>query len=152
MGPEEAEQFRKMDKALQRRAALVRFLSFFLAQPVGLKMMVFDTDKGFDSYIGRQGAIDEALLTWFAMKRWERDSKNQLPVAVSCAGFWKNLPKYETNPDEVASWSLSNCMCAGNVRDPSGCCHIHRKPTSHTLFNHYPFFASEGHPELAGTD
>lgn len=151
-GPKSRSIFAVMKSRLRTKESLQRFLLFIIGQPIGLRLFIFDKTIGFKKYIGRQSAINEAYLTWDAIQNWERDSKGHSKLSISCAGFRNRLMKYESDPDDLRVNSVSICMCSANVSDSTGLCGAHKKPGSRNIFNHYPFFAIEGFPELAIED
>ena len=148
-GPDQRSIFAAMKSRLRTKESLQRFLLFMIGQPIGLRLLIFDKSIGFKKYIGRQSAINEAYLTWDAIQNWEHDSKGHLKMSISCAGYRNRLAKYESDPDELRVNSVSLCMCSSNVSDSTGLCGTHKQSGSRNLFNHYPFFAVEGFPELA---
>lgn len=147
-GPDQRSNFAAMKTRLRSKESLQRFLLFLIGLPIGLRLLIFDKSIGFKKYIGRQSAINEAYLTWDAIQNWERDSNGRLKLSIACAGFRNRLAKHEREPSEIRANSVSLCMCWSNVSDSTGLCGAHKKSGSRNIFNHYPFFAVEGFPEL----
>jgi len=147
-GPDERLNMQLTEDRLMKKETIRSFISFYFAQPIGLRMFIFDTSREFYSYIGRVSAIDEAVLTWDAITHWERQPSGKLKLSIACSAFRSRLGKFELQPDRVYDSSLSRCLCSSNVSDVSGCCGSHKRAGSRTIFNYYPFFKVEGFPDL----
>lgn len=125
-----------------REASLVGdFLYFYIRQPICPRILSVKDGKSFRPYRGRQAAINQAFLTWFALNFYQRDRNGELTFAVPCAGYRSRIEKCYLHPNGVRY-----CLCAASVLDPSGFCPHHRSPTAKTLFNHYPLFDIEDVP------
>ncbi|QDT54795.1 hypothetical protein Pan44_28330 [Caulifigura coniformis] len=139
-------------KALRQRFedndTLTAFMGALCSHPHCVRLLVVESGKPFSSYTVRGAVLDELCLTWLSLKCGER-ARGKLKLSIPCAGFCSNFPKYETRVDVMDEHSLSNTMCWKNVSNLTGLCPAHQKPEAQTLFNYYPFFASEGLPDLA---
>ena len=140
---EERTNIAAMKLRLSQSSTLEAFLSFFLAQPIGLRMFLFDKEREFASYPGRLEAIDEALFTWDALSHWDKNTNGKLKLSIPCAGYRNGVSK-----EELSSGWVWPCLCSVCVANATGCCGTHCKPNARTLFNYYPFFEQEGHSEL----
>ena len=149
-GTDESANCDAMKARLETKEFIKQFLKFFVRQPIGPRLLIFDKKKKFKHYVGRQAAINQAYLTWDAVNNWPRNSAGKLTFNIACAGYRKRLAKYESEPDEILPESLSRCMCSSIVTDLTGCCGTHKQEGERTLFTYYPFFKTEGFPELRG--
>lgn len=143
-GPDERDNFARMAARIHNHELIRSFVLAYLATPIGLRMMLIPSGNSFEDLTVRKEAFDEAYLTWDALTNWERTPKGKLKLSIPCAGF-----RAKPTRDEFDCGTVMHCLCAANVVDLSACCPAHRKPTSRTLFNHYPFFEREGQPELS---
>lgn len=147
-GPEERAIFDAMKARLESKESMKRFLKFFVRQPIGPRLLIFDKKKKFKYYAGRQTAINEAYFTWDAVNNWPRNSSGKLTFNIACAGYRKRCSKFECEPGWILPHSLARCMCCSVVSDLTGCCSTHKQTGERTLFTYYPFFKTEGFPEL----
>ncbi|HQX50796.1 MAG TPA: hypothetical protein PLR25_12860 [Planctomycetaceae bacterium] len=149
--PELQPGYSSIVESLGNRAVISQFLRFFLLQPIGLRMFFLKSKREiYLSHKCRIDAVDEALAWWYAIKTWTAVDQCKLPIAVACAAYRGQIPKYEIDREKkhLVPGILWTCMCGTSVTHPSGFCHHHRTPETKTLFNYYPWFASEGLQEL----
>ena len=123
----------KCDTPFESVNALKVFIHFFLEQPIGYRMLTFDRKRGFRAYEHRESAVNQAYLSWFSLKYAERARQGKFKYAIPCMGYFGD----------------NRSFCRSSVLDLSGCCHVHRKAASKTLFNFYPWFEREGFPEFS---
>jgi hypothetical protein len=115
------------------KTAAASFLRFFLAQPIGPRILTFDRSRRYFSYVHRATAVDQAYLTWFALNYAARRADGRFKHAIPCAGYLRDV----------------RGTCYSSVLDASGFCPSHRKPKARTLFTFYPWFEEEGFPEFS---
>lgn len=147
-GPDERDNLDLMEARFLNKDHTIRFLQFFLAQPIGQPLCIFDTPRPFEEYPQRLVAINEAFLTWDAINHWPRKPNGKMKLSISCGAFISRIPAYECQNDENWQVRLAHYRCVANVSDVSGFCGSHKKQGAKTLFNFYPFFKTEGFPEL----
>ena len=148
-GPADHEHLARMEGRLLVKDYTAQFLKFFFSQPIGMPLCIFNTSIPFQEYNTRLIAINEAFLTWDAINHWPKKSDGKLAKLLPCAGFTSRIPQHECENDDNWKVMLGRYRCSTAVSDPSGLCPGHRKPDARTLFNFYPFFNTEGFPELA---
>ncbi len=72
-GTDESANFDAMKARLETKEFTKQFLKFFVRQPIGPRLLIFDKKKKFKHYVGRQTAINEAYFTWDAVNNWPRN-------------------------------------------------------------------------------
>ena len=88
-GPEQRSNFASMKTRIQSKESIRNFLLFIICQPIGLRLFIFDKSLKFERYIGRQAAINEAYLTWDALRHWERDPDGKHRSRYYCRFVFK---------------------------------------------------------------